>query len=131
MRTQQQQQNEKMKTEKPATLPIILAVMAFLNARAFFGCEDLAKRRTERKVQLLEAISLINLIEERDDLVQLFQQLQVFLLHQKGDYLQTIKFLEHLCEDRSNDTLKLLLAESYLGVRLQGSSQEVASQVES
>ena len=44
--------------------------------------------------------------------------LKVFLLQQKGDYLQTVKCLEHLTslEGNSDDLLKLLLVESYLGI---------------
>jgi len=56
-------------------LPIVTAVLAFLNARAYFSCQDLGKRRSEKKQQLLEAISLVGLISERDDLVQMFQGL--------------------------------------------------------
>ena len=49
----------------------------------------------------------------------MFQSLQVFLQHQKGDYLQTIKYLEHLCEEGvSDDLIKLLLIEAYLGVKV-------------
>ncbi len=49
----------------------------------------------------------------------MFQSMHVFLQHQKGDYLQTIKFLEHLCDSTKNDgLLKLLLVESYLGVKI-------------
>jgi len=45
------------------TLPIITAVLAFLNAKAYFSCPDLTKRRADKKSQLLEAISLVSLIE--------------------------------------------------------------------
>ena len=42
--------------------------------------------------------------------------------HQKGDYLQTIKYLEHLQEGRQGednaDLLKLMLIEAYLGVTI-------------
>ena len=95
-------------------------MLAFLNARAYFSTPDLQQRRSDRKSQLLQAISLINLIDKRDDLIQMFQSLQVFLQHQKGDYLQTIKYLEHLCEGEgaSDDLIKLLLIEAYLGVKV-------------
>ena len=43
----------------------------------------------------------------------------MFLQHQKGDYLQTIKYLEQLCDqDDGDDLLRLMLLESYLGVQV-------------
>ena len=50
----------------------------------------------------------------------MFQSLQVFLQHQRGDYLQTIKYLEHLCSDDQDgcDLLKLLLIEAYFGTTI-------------
>lgn len=64
----------------------------------------------------------------------MFQQLQVFLQHQKGDYLQTVKYLEHMCqagESEGKDLLKLLLIEAYLGIKLHdaGSLQSKMDQV--
>ena len=55
-----------------ATLPIVTAVLAFLNAKAYFsqrGGASLSDKRIEKKTQLLEAISLIGLIDQRDDLI--------------------------------------------------------------
>lgn len=120
LRTTQQQQAEQIQNNQSAvTLPIVTAVLAFLNAKAYFGCRDLAQRRAEKKQQLLEAISLVSLIGQRDDLVQMFQSLHVFLQHQKGDYLQTIKYLEQLIEDSQGDALlRLMLIESYMGVKV-------------
>ena len=65
-------------------------MLAYLNARAYFSgtadhlsslqeSDSAARPPQDRKVLLLQAISLINLIEKRDDLIQLFQSLQVFL----------------------------------------------------
>ena len=114
-----------MQSQQQATLPIITAVLAFLNAKAYFSTVDLQQRRNARKQQLLQAVSLINLIEKRDDLIQLFQSLQFFLQHQKGDYLQTIKYLEHLCEEGGEDLLKLILIEAYLGVKMHSQSSSL------
>ena len=54
--------------------------------------------------QLLETISLIKLVT-RDDLLCVFQELLVFLSHQKGDYLPTIKYLEKLIEQSGDKDL--------------------------
>ena len=75
-----------MQSQQQTTLPIITAVLAYLNARAYFSgttdhlnsLQDLdsaTRPPQDRKVLLLQAISLINLIEKRDDLIQLFQSL--------------------------------------------------------
>ena len=50
LRTTQQQVAEQIQNNSTTvTLPIVTAVLAFFNARAYFGCVDLAQRRTQKK----------------------------------------------------------------------------------
>ena len=74
LRITQQQQSEQAQTGSslPApALPIVTATLAFLNAKAYFTSQGTlnSQRRYVKKTQLLEAISLINIIEKRDDLI--------------------------------------------------------------
>jgi hypothetical protein len=70
---------------------------------------------------LLEAISLIKLIA-RDDLMVMFQELLVFLQHQKGDYLATVKYLEKIVSggEAGSNLMQLMLFEAYLGLKTNG-----------
>ena len=47
----------------------------------------------------------------------MFTELRFFLLQEKGDYSESIKFLTHALEDPSNShgVIRLLLLQAYLG----------------
>ena len=108
------------------THPLVTSILAYLNSRDYFSSQiSLSGQTTTRAVsdkrnQLLEAISLIKLIA-RDDLMSMFQELLVFLSHQKGDYLSTVKYLEKLVQaNDGGELIQLMLFEAYLGVKVQG-----------
>jgi hypothetical protein len=69
-----------------------MATLAFLNAKSCFLDKNLSLN--ERRTHLLESLSLVNQISS-DDLSSMFADLKCFLLHEKGNYLESIKFLTH------------------------------------
>ena len=107
------------------THPLVLSILAFLNTRDYFTQDvelsSTGKAAADRQNQLLEAISLIKLIA-RDDLMVMFQELLVFLQHQKGDYLATVKYLERIVNsgEAGGDLMQLMLFEAYLGLKTNG-----------
>lgn len=47
----------------------------------------------------------------------MFTELRFFLLQEKGNYLESIKFLDHVCSDpKPNGYLKLLLLQACMGI---------------
>ena len=64
--------------------PVVLATLAYFNAVCYF--------ETGTKSMLLEALSLIRLVQ-REDMKQLLSEVYVYLSHYNGDFLNTLNFL--------------------------------------
>lgn len=66
---------------------------------------------------MLEAFSLIEQINH-NDLVGMFTELRLFLLQEKGEFLEPIKYLTHVTEvdpKQMHGMLRLLLLQAYMG----------------
>jgi len=70
---------------------------------------------------MIEALSLIEQINQ-DDLVNMFAELRYFLMQEKGDYLEPLKFLNYVSAkpEQTSGILKLLLLQAYLGTSFIG-----------
>lgn len=83
----------------------MLSTLAYLNVMCYleFG----------RKEQLLEAISLIKMIQ-REDMTTLLSELLIYLKHFNEDYIPTINYLQKNQSPENN----LLLLKAYFGANV-------------
>lgn len=93
----------------------MLATLALLNSKSCFLEKSLSS--SEKRAHLLEAFSLIDQINH-NDLIGMFSELRLFLLQEKGEFLEPIKYLTHVIEadpKQIHGMIRLLLLQAYMG----------------